>query len=86
VKAPLDGETGGSITLWTHRLPDGLLAIDSDMQLKSPIEVRTSFSGIFEQGKPKQILLFTSGDAEYSIFEVANQLQLEILPQWHKDV
>lgn len=75
VQAPLDGKSGNSISFWAYLLPDGLLALDSDIRLKLPVELATSFSGVLKPGVPQKVLSLNTGDVEYCIFEAASCIQ-----------
>lgn len=76
VRIPLEGKTGNYLSFWTHLLPDGLLALDSDIRLKLPVELATCFSGILKPGIPQRVLSLNTGDIEYCIFEAVTYLQL----------
>lgn len=77
VEVVSDRRAGNRITLWAHLLPDGLLAVDSNLKLKSPVELTTSFSKVLEPGKPARILLLKSGNVDYCIFQTARYLQIK---------
>jgi hypothetical protein len=75
VQVPLDGKSDNSISFWAHLLPDGLIAIESDIRLKLPVELSTSFSGVLKPGIPQKVLSLNTGDVEYCIFEAASYIQ-----------
>ena len=45
VELPQDNVAGATLRLWTQRLPDGLIAVDSELALGGRLPVRSSFSG-----------------------------------------
>ena len=66
--APRDAD-GNELRLWTYQLPDGLIAIDSDLQLAGRDQFQATTSGIQQDRQPVQILTTRDKGTEYRVFQ-----------------
>jgi len=63
------GADGNELRLWTYQLPDGLIAIDSELQLAGRDRFHATTSGIQEDRQPVQVLTTRDKGTEYRIFQ-----------------
>ena len=71
----LPGATTASV--WAYALPDGLISIDSDLNLEVPLRVHVQFSGLLKSGIPRQIFTLETADEEYRIYQTVAALPAE---------
>jgi len=70
VEAVPDPAVDNRLALWTHVLPDGKVAVDSNIRLTSPIRACVDATNILSPGKPARVFSLQTDDAEYHIFQV----------------
>ena len=69
------GKTGGAdLRLWTHRLPDGAIAVDGDLALSGKSPVRSSFRGIQQPAVPQRVFSLETDEAEYQVYQTVAML------------
>jgi hypothetical protein len=68
----LPGTSASSI--WAYSLADGLIAVDGDLTLESPLLARVRFSGLFKSGVPGQVFSLKTADEEYQVFQTVAPL------------
>lgn len=70
VEVAADPTADNRLALWTHVLPDGKVAVDSNIRLTSPIRACVNATNILSPGKPARLFSLQTEDAEYHIFQV----------------
>jgi|GEM_PF-1398452 hypothetical protein len=60
---------GNELRLWTYQLPDGLIAIDSELQMAGRDQFHGTTSGIHQDRQPVQILTGRDKGTEYRVFQ-----------------
>jgi hypothetical protein len=58
-----------NVALWVYRMPDGMLAVDSDLTLSGPVQLQSTYSGIQQFDVPSEIHTATIDDSEYTVFQ-----------------
>jgi hypothetical protein len=64
----------GSLRVWMHPLPDGAIAVDTDLAVNGLLPVRSSFSGVQHSGTPQRVFSSQSEDAEFQIYQIVAAL------------
>ena len=58
------------MTLWTYTLPDGMIAIDSRLDLDGDtVRLDKGYCGLQQAGIPKTIDTWNSQGAEYEVYQ-----------------
>jgi hypothetical protein len=65
------GLRGGNLRLWMHPLPDGAIAVDSDLAVSGTVPVRSTFSGVQQGGVPQRVFALQNEDWEYQVYQTA---------------
>ncbi len=65
-----DPEKDNRLIVWGHVLPDGNVAVDSNIQLRQPIRASIDVTNVLVPGTPTQIFSLETDDAEYRVFQV----------------
>jgi hypothetical protein len=63
------GADGNELRLWTYQLPDGLIAIDSELHLAGRDQFHATTSGLQQDRQPVQVLTTRDKGTEYRIFQ-----------------
>jgi len=66
------------LTLWTHVLPDGMIAVDADFALGDRAPLRSVQSGVYRSGVPALVCSKHHHGAEYRVFQTAAVLPRRI--------
>lgn len=66
--APRDSE-GKELKLWTYRLPNGLIAIDSEVDLAGHDGLHATTSGVQEDREPVKVFTSNDNGTEYRVFQ-----------------
>ncbi len=56
VDAVPDAPGGNRILLWAYRLPDGNVAVDASIRLRTPVSARADLTMVLTPGKARQVL------------------------------
>ncbi len=67
-----------TLQLWSYQLPDGLIAVDCNLQLAGDVKLNAESSTLCRNGQPQQILETTQGDIEYRVFQTVALLDSEV--------
>ena len=59
----------GSLRLWMHRLPDGAIAVDTDLAIEGPMPVHSSFNGVQQAGMPQRVFFSQGDESEYQVYQ-----------------
>ncbi|MCE9551848.1 MAG: hypothetical protein K8T91_00510 [Planctomycetes bacterium] len=68
----LPGTTSAAV--WACVLPDGLISLDCDLSLESPLSARVRFSGLLKSGIPRQVFSIETTDEEYRLYQTVARL------------
>ncbi|OGV70430.1 MAG: hypothetical protein A3K19_12720 [Lentisphaerae bacterium RIFOXYB12_FULL_65_16] len=71
-----DDGVGGRLRLWVYPLPDGNIAMDSELHLDQPTCLAAATSAVMVPGKPMRVLALQTDTAEYAVVQVASWLPL----------
>ena len=66
VRVPPRDASGGELKLWTYRLPNGLIAVDSELEMSG---LQATTSGLQEEGRPVQVFTSDDNGTEYRVFQ-----------------
>ena len=74
-ETPVDKIPGaGKLHVWCYALPDGLIAVESELTLQEPFVGRYVFSGVQKPGATQRILALEIGGVEYALFQTVSAL------------
>jgi len=65
---------GESLTLWTHPLADGKIAVEADLRLDALMPVQSSIRAVLSDGKPAEVASFRADGIEYSVVQTVRVL------------
>ena len=74
---PQDG-VENTLALWVHRLPDGMIAVDTSLGIEPPDRPALSCSGIQRPAVPEPILTLRTEETEYRVFQTVASLPEEV--------
>jgi hypothetical protein len=57
------------LRLWTYTLPDGQIAVDSDLALAGALPIHSASSGVQQGGVPREVFSLRNDDAEYRVYQ-----------------
>jgi hypothetical protein len=77
VEIPLDTAAGGRLAVWTCLLPDGLVAVDTDVCLDGPTGLHTSSSMVQREGVPCGADSSEANGWEYRVFQTVDRLPIK---------
>lgn len=60
---------GNELRLWSYQLPDGLIAVDSELQLAGRDGFHATTSGLQQDRQPVQVLTTRDKGTEYRVFQ-----------------
>lgn len=69
---------GAEVLVWAYSLPDGKIAVDTNLALTAPVSVVSTQSGLQEDGVPTGVFTARHGDAEYELFQTVSVLESEV--------
>ncbi len=72
------GEDGYELRLWTYRLPDGQIAIDSEIKLAGNDSLHALSSGLQQDRKPVRVADVLDRETEYRVFQTVAVLNGEV--------
>jgi hypothetical protein len=78
VEVPQDTPGGARLRMWTQPLPDGLIAVDSELAFDGQLPVRSRFSGIQRGGVPQRVFSAQTGDVEYEVYQTVAPLRPKV--------
>jgi len=67
-----------SLAVWAFRLPDGTIAVDTSLGIRTADAQPAAYSGVQRPKVPRQILQLKSDGAEYRVFETVAVLPEEV--------
>lgn len=70
VAAKPEGDPLTSVDLWVYKMPDGELAVESNLVSQTPLPLAFRSIEVLTPGKPSQVLMVKTKDAEYRLFQV----------------
>lgn len=62
------------LSVWSFPNADGTFTVESRLSLERPVQLATESDAVCRPGRPRQIALFITGDAEYRIFQTLDVL------------
>jgi hypothetical protein len=62
---------GNTLTLWAHSLSDGKLALDTQLNLASPVPIDSTIHAVLTQGEPEKILSVSGSHESFLVFATA---------------
>lgn len=74
VEVPLDAKGGGRLAVWVCLLPDGLMAVDTDLSLPGVRGLHASASTVQREGVPCRADSGAAGGWEYRVFQTVGRL------------
>lgn len=74
VEVPLDGKDGGQLAIWTCLLPDGMVAVDSDLSLPGIRGLHASASTVQREGVPYHTDSGAAEGWEYRVFQTVGRV------------
>ena len=74
VEAVPDPKLDNRLLLWAYTLPDGKVAVDSNIRLTTPIRAYVDVTNVLTPGRPANVFSLKTEDAEYRIFQVVTPL------------
>ncbi len=74
----LKGEDGSVLRLWTYRLPDGQIAVDSEIELMGGDSMHLQSSGLQQDGKPVRVVDARGHDADFRVIQIVAILNREV--------
>jgi hypothetical protein len=75
---PKDGN-GTELQLWAYRLPDGAIAVETDLHLSGANVLHAQCSGVQQNGRPVNVSSVRSEDAEYRVFQTVAVLEGKVI-------
>jgi hypothetical protein len=57
------------LRLWAYTLPDGRIAVDSDLALAGALPIHSASSGVQQGGVPREVFSLRNDDAEYRVYQ-----------------
>ena len=74
-------QNGGEseLTLWTYRLPDGAIIVDSIVNVAGSVPFQAEASGLHQDDKPMQVATVHLKDADYRIFQTVAVLNRKVI-------
>lgn len=77
VETTTDGVRASQLALWAYALADGAVAVDCDMELRSPVTIAVKCSDVFVSGKPKCVVSMQTDQGELRVYLTAELPQSE---------
>lgn len=74
---PQDGPEN-RLAVWTHLLPDGMIAVDTSLGIETSQPGPSSYSGVQRPEVPQQILTLKTDGTEYQVFQTVAVLPKEV--------
>lgn len=71
-------QSDNALQLWSYKLPDGLIAVDCNLQLAGDVELDAKTSTLCRDGQPQQILETRRAGTEYRVFQTVALLDQEV--------
>jgi hypothetical protein len=65
------------VSLWAYAMPDGMLSVDAELDLKGPVPIRVSSSRLTATGSSAEIWRADMGGVQYRIHQVAELIDDE---------
>ena len=69
---------GAELLVWVYSLPDGKIAVDTNLALSGPTAVAMTSSGLQNSGVPAGVYSTRHGDTEYEVFQTVAFLEDEV--------
>ena len=66
--------SANKLALWVYPLQNGMVAVDTVVELESPLRLASRQSAVFTAGEPVQTAAVCLGDAEYRLFQTVEPL------------
>ncbi len=74
-ETPVDKIPGaGDLHVWCYALPDGLIAVESELTLQEPVAGRYVFNSVQKPGAAQRILSIEIDGREYALFQAVSLL------------
>ena len=68
------GPSDTNVAMWVYHMPDGMLAVDSDLTFDGPFQLQSSYSGVQQSGVPSEIHTATIDGSDYAVFQTVVSL------------
>ncbi|MBI1311018.1 hypothetical protein GC176_06895 [bacterium] len=69
---------GDELRLWAYELPDGLIAVDCDVQLGGDHAFRSATTTLCKDGQPQEVAAVSQNGVEYRVFQTVARLDREV--------
>jgi hypothetical protein len=70
---------GHELQVWTYRLPDGAIAVESVLQLNGTSPFRARASGLHQNTKPLKVVTAQNNGTEYRVFQTVAVLDGKVI-------
>lgn len=70
---------GQELQIWTYRLPDGAIAVESMLQLDGTSPFRAQASGLHQNTKPLKVVTAQDNGTEYRVFQTVAVLDGKVI-------
>lgn len=70
---------GNELRLWAYRLPDGMIAVDSELQLAGTDAFHARTSGLHQNAEPVKVATAHSNGTEYRVFQTVAVLDGKVI-------
>jgi len=68
VRVSHDGQLG-DLYLWAYLLADGMVAVDTELSVEGPVQIRAARSDLYQRGVPKILLVRSHNGVEYRVLQ-----------------
>jgi hypothetical protein len=73
--APTGARAGAHLSLWAYALPDGRIAVDSDLALAGPVQVQAESTGLQIDGVPVKVHTMRRGRDQFEVYQTVAVLK-----------
>ena len=73
--APTGARAGANLFLWAYALPDGRIAVDSDLALAGPVQVQAESTGLQTDGVPTKVYTMRQGRDQFEVYQTVAVLK-----------
>ncbi|MEQ8790980.1 MAG: hypothetical protein RIC55_32255 [Pirellulaceae bacterium] len=78
VQLPPQADDPAQLSLWSYVLPDGMVALDTDLDLPGDVSLEADSSNLQEAGVPLKVFSTHDGDAEYEVYQTVRLLDDQV--------
>jgi hypothetical protein len=70
-----DSAPDAHLRVWAYLLPDGRVAVDTELAWHGPLSVQSTSSGLQDNGVPAMVGITRHGDVEYEVYQTIVRLK-----------